>query len=145
MDEQDSAPVPAENKALSIEGEAPDVEPESPASQEISWRRDTVGVLIAGVCFALLLAFSALIPELIWLSCLVFLIVGIWIGWESPRPWVDGAVYGLLSTVTAALVMLVSGFQMGAFTLIYPLFLALPQGIFGVWLGAQSVKLLRRD
>jgi hypothetical protein len=102
----------------------------------LALRRDLLAVLCANSAFLLLLLVADLLPMLVYLGCVVFLLIGFWVGRRSLRPWVDGAIYGGLSTLVAAvLIALVT--DMGWFGWLAALFLALPQGVVGVWLGAQ--------
>jgi hypothetical protein len=110
----------------------------SPAGP-IAWRRDLLGVLYAGSAFLLLLVLAGAFPLLVYLGCLVFLPVGVWVGSRSRRPWVDGAIYSGLATVVAA-VSLVFASSLGAVATVAALFLALPQGVLGVWLGARLLR-----
>jgi len=110
---------------------------ESPSEQVgLALRRDLLAVFLANGAFLLLLLASDLLPMLVYLGCIVFLLVGLWVGRRSHRPWVDGAIYGGLSTLVAAvLIALIT--DMGWFGWLAALFLALPQGIVGVWLGTR--------
>jgi hypothetical protein len=113
-------------------------EPAEAASRKIglALRGDLLAVLCANGAFLLLLLVADLLPILVYLGCIVFLLVGLWVGRHSLRPWVDGAIYGGLSTLVAAvLIALVT--DMGWFGWLAAFFLALPQGVVGVWLGTR--------
>jgi len=111
-----------------------------PERTAFSPRRDLLAVLCASGAFLLFVLLADFWPVLIYLGCVVFLLVGLWVGRRSDRPWVDGALYGGLSTLVAAVLLaLVS--ELGWFGWLAALFLALPQGVVGVWVGA---RLLRR-
>ena len=102
----------------------------------IAWRRDLLGVLCAGTAFLLLLVLASAFAPLVYVGCVAFLPVGVWVGLESRRPWVDGIIYSGLATVVAA-ASLVLASSLGAIATVAALFLALPQGVLGVWLGAR--------
>jgi hypothetical protein len=106
----------------------------------ISWRRDLFGVLYGSGGFLVFLVLSDMLPVLIYLGSLVFLPVGIWVGRGSRRTWLDGLVYSGFCTLVVAVFMVVAGYPgwVGVFA---ALFLALPQGIVGVWLGARLFPL----
>ncbi len=105
-----------------------------------SLRRDLLAALVADSAFLLFLLLSDMVPALVYAGCAVFLVVGLWVGRGSGRPWLDGAIYGLLAAlVAAALIALVT--ELGWLGWLVGFWLALPQGVLGVWLGA---RLLRR-
>lgn len=102
----------------------------------LALRRDLLGVLYASGVFLLFLLAADFLPVVVYLGCIGFLLVGLWVGWRSCRPWVDGIFYGGFSTLVAAvLIVLIS--DMGWLGCLAALFLALPQGVIGVWLGAR--------
>lgn len=101
----------------------------------IRWRSDLLAGLVAGAAFALLTAMADMFGAgLIWLACMVFLPIGIWVGRRSQRPWGDGTAYSLAATVLVVLLLLARLFPLGAFL---SLFMVLPQGIIGTWVGAR--------
>lgn len=107
---------------------------EVPQAEAPAWRRVLVSALIAEGIFLLFYLGGTFLPLLIWPGSLAFLPVSIWLGRKSRRPWVEGALYGLFTTVVVALFLLLNGFPWGP---LYALFLVLPQGILGSWLGAR--------
>ncbi len=102
--------------------------------QEPAWKRVLIAALVAEGIFLLGYLGGIFLPLLIWPGSLAFLPVGIWLGRKSRRPWVEGALYGLITTVVVALLLFLDGFPWGS---LYALFLVLPQGILGTWLGAR--------
>ena len=103
----------------------------------IDWRRTLVAALAAGVAFLMLFSLAGALPGLVYISSIVFLPAGIWVGRGSRRPWLDGAVFGLLATVAVLFILPIQGFTLGSGGFLYPLFLVLPQAITGAWLGAR--------
>ena len=75
--------------------------------------------------------------------CLAFLLVGLWVGRRSPRPWLDGLVYGGLATLVAGVCLAIAT-PMGWLSWPAALFLALPQGVLGAWLGARTLRTKRK-
>jgi len=117
-----------------VAAEKPGAAP-SPAAP-LSWRRDLFGVLYGSGAFLVFLILADFLPVLVYVGSLVFLPVGVWVGRNSLRPWLDGLVYSGLSTlVVALLLVIVNG--MGWIGVLAAFFLALPQGILGVRLGAR--------
>lgn len=108
-------------------------------SAALCLRHDLLAVFYASGAFLLLLLLADFWPVLVYLGCVVFLLVGLWVGRHSCRPWVDGAIYGGLATLVAAvLITLIS--DLGWFGWLTALFLALPQGVLGVWLGTRLFR-----
>lgn len=101
----------------------------------IRWRFDLLAGLVAGASFVLLTAMADMFGAgLIWPACMVFLPIGIWVGRRSRRPWSDGTAYGLAAAVLVVLLLLARLFPLGAFL---SLFMVLPQGIIGAWVGSR--------
>ncbi len=96
-----------------------------------------IAVLVASALFLLLFNLGSALAALVWLGCIVFLPVGVWLGRESPRPWLDGAVYGLVASLVVAVILFTSGFAMGSWGAIGAFLLVLPQALFGAWLGGR--------
>ena len=130
MDEPDTVPPsPAEVAEPTEEGK------QASAGGSIRWRYDLLAGLVAGAAFMLLITLASMIEAgLVWPACIVFLPGGIWVGRHSHRSWTDGAVYGLATTVLVALILLARGFVLGS---LFALFLVLPQGLLGAWIGAR--------
>lgn len=106
----------------------------TPPAETPAWRRVLIAALVAEGVFLVFYLGGTFLPLLVWPGSLAFLPAGIWLGRKSRRPWVEGAVYGLLTTAVVALFLLLSGFPWGP---LYALFLVFPQGILGSWLGAR--------
>ncbi len=106
---------------------------EASAVAAISWRRVLLAVLIAGAAFLILLVLQAVLYEIAYVSSIVFLVAGLWLGRRSQSPWAEGAVFGLLGGLLACLILLVVAFPLWWGGLL----LALPQGVAGTWLGAR--------
>jgi hypothetical protein len=114
-----------------------EVPPTAPSAKRPTPRqRLLLAVLYAGGAFLVLLLLADFLPALVYLGCLAFLVGGVWVGRYSRRPWADGAIYGGLSTLIAAVLLAIIS-PMGWIGLLAAPFLALPQGILGVWLGAR--------
>ncbi len=130
-----ATPCP-DDSSLGEEGESPSTSGrEEPSRAESpAWRHVIVASLVAEGLFLLFYLGGTFLPLLIWPGSLVFFPAGLWLGRKSRRPWMEGAFYGLLTTVAVALLLLLSGFPWGS---LYALFLVLPQGILGTWLGAR--------
>ncbi len=103
----------------------------------IPWRRLLLGLAVATGAFLLLFILGNVLPLLIYVGCLVFLPVGLWIGRGSRKPWLDGIIYGGLTALVVALILFL-GSELGPLGLLAALFLALPQGFLGIWLGARA-------
>ena len=116
------------------EARPPTSEREEARTGRPGWPRVLTAALIAEGLFLLFYLGGTVLPWLIWPASLAFFPAGIWLGRKSLRPWVEGALYGLLTTVVAALFLVLSGFSWGG---LYALFLVLPQGVLGTWLGAR--------
>ena len=110
----------------------------SPAAP-LSWRRDLFGVLYGSGAFLVFLILADVLPVLVYVGCLVFLPIGVWVGRGSRRPWLDGLVYSGLATLVVALLLFIVS-DMGWIGVLAALFLALPQGILGVRLGARLLQ-----
>jgi len=99
-----------------------------------AWRRVFIATLVAAGSFLLFYMGAILLPLLTWPGCVVFLPVGVWLGRGSRRPWMEGALYGLFATALVLLLLLLSDFPWAGLS---ALFLVLPQGVLGTWLGAR--------
>ncbi len=107
---------------------------EAPRVEAPDWRRVIVTALVVEGVFFLFYLGATFLPLLIWPGSLVFSPAGFLLGRKSRRPWLEGALYGLLTTAVVALLLFLTGFPWGV---LYALFLVLPQGILGTWLGSH--------
>lgn len=142
MEKKQAGSSPKTNREPEHQGDTPSGQGVRPASIQVPWRRSLVAALVANGIFFVFFVLSGAEPRLIFASSIVFLPLGIWVGRKSESPLRDGAIFGLLSALLLTLILLVQGFSMGGWSLLYALFLALPQGLLGAYLG-RRVPFLR--
>jgi hypothetical protein len=134
--------VPADPEQAGATGEA--LERERPIAGktvlDVSWRSIGTAVLVASGAFLALFVLGNTLPEFFFVNGIVFLPVAIWLGRVSRRPVLDGLFFGLAAAVPAFLIMVLGNSPLGGWGVLYALILAVPQGVFGSWLGARLVR-----
>ena len=134
--------VPADPEEEGATGEA--LEREGPVVRKtdlgVSWRSIGTAVLVASGAFLALFVLGNTLPEFFFVNGIVFLPVAIWLGRVSRRPVLDGLFFGLAAAVPAFLIMVLGNSPLGGWGVLYALILAVPQGVFGSWLGARLVR-----
>jgi hypothetical protein len=140
MGSQDRARAPREEVGATEEALGQERPAVGGIAAAVSWRRVSNAVLVASGAFLALFVLGTALPVFFFASAVVFLPVAIWLGRSSPRPVLDGAVYGVAAGAIAFVVILLGGFDLQVWGLVFAFFLGIPQGVFGAWLGARYLS-----